>query len=168
MNLNKLTEKAQEAIVTAQRLAEERHHTQLEPLHLLAALILQEGGVVPSVLEKLSVAPRSLLAQVESALSRLPRAATPTQLYLSPEFKQVYDLAQSEAERLKDDYVSTEHLLLSLADEQDKTPAGQILRAAGVTRDRLYRALQEVRGGQRVTSPTPETTYQALVNTGAT
>jgi ATP-dependent Clp protease ATP-binding subunit ClpB len=166
MNLNKLTEKAQEAIVAAQRLAEEHHNTQLEPVHLLSALINQEGGVVPAVLEKLNVAPRTLLARVDEAINRLPRTSGPTQLYMSPEFRQVYNLAQDEAERLKDDYVSTEHFLLALADDQDKTPAGQILRAAGVTRDRLYQALQEVRGGQRVTSANPESTYQALERYG--
>jgi ATP-dependent Clp protease ATP-binding subunit ClpB len=166
VNLNKLTEKGQEAIVAAQRLAEERHNTQLEPLHLLRALIAQEGGVVPSVLEKLGVTPRTLLAQVDAAIGKLARTATAPQVYMSPEFRQIFDQAHAEAERLKDDYVSTEHFLLALADDQDKGPAGQILRAAGVTRDRLYRALQEVRGGQRVTSPTPETTYQALEKYG--
>jgi ATP-dependent Clp protease ATP-binding subunit ClpB len=162
MNLNKLTEKAQEAFVGAQRLAEERQNTQLEPVHLLYALITQQGGVVPSVLEKLGILPRSLVPTVDAALARLPRAATTPQLYVSQDFKRVFDLAQTEADRLKDDYVSTEHFLLALADDQDKSPAGQILRAAGVNRDRLYQALQEVRGGQRVTSQNPESTYEAL------
>src|SRR5579871_5470670 len=166
MNLNKLTEKAQEAFVAAQRLAEERRNTQLEPIHLLSALISQQGGVVPSVLEKLGVSPRTLATQVETALGRLPRAATSTQLYASADFKRVFDQAQAEAERLHDDYVSTEHFLLALADEQDKGPAGQILRGAGVNRDRLYAALQEVRGGQRVTSQNPESTYEALEKYG--
>jgi len=136
VNLNKLTEKAQEAVVAAQRLAEERFNTQLEPIHLLRALISQEGGVVPSVLEKLGASPRTLLAQVDAAIGRLPRATAGTQPYVSPEFRQVFDLAQTEAERLKDDYVSTEHFLLALTDDQVKGPAGQILRAAGITRDR--------------------------------
>src|SRR5437870_1397404 len=118
MNLNKLTEKAQEAIVAAQRLAEERHNTQLEPIHLLSALMTQEGGVVPSVLEKLGVVVQSLASQVDAAMAKLPRASTAAQLYVSPDFKPVFDQAQTEADRLKDDYVSTEHFLLALADDQ--------------------------------------------------
>jgi ATP-dependent Clp protease ATP-binding subunit ClpB len=165
-NLNKLTEKAQEAVVAAQRLAEERFHTQLEPQHLLHALVSQQDGVVPALLDKLGVPPDGLLQQLEGALGRLARASEPGQLYASSGFRRVFDSAQAEAERLKDDFVSTEHFLLALADDQEKGPAGQLLRQAGVNRDRLYQALQDVRGGQRVTSPTPETTYQALEQYG--
>jgi ATP-dependent Clp protease ATP-binding subunit ClpB len=166
MNLNKLTEKAQEAIVAAQRLAEERFNTQIEPIHLLSALNAQRDGIVPSVLEKLGVSARGLQTQIDSALTRLPRATAGTQPYVSPEFRHVFDLAQTEAERLKDDYVSTEHFLLALTDDSVKGPANQLLRTVGVTRDRLYQALQDVRGGQRVTSQNPETTYQALEKYG--
>src|SRR5438309_2093395 len=95
MNLNKLTEKAQEAIVAAQRLAEERHNTQLEPVHLLQALITQEGGVVPAVLDKLGVSSRTLLTRVDAAIDQLPRTSTATQLYASAEFRTVFELAQS-------------------------------------------------------------------------
>ena len=165
-NLNKLTEKAQEALLAAQHLAEERHHTQLEPEHLLYTLTKQENGVVPAVLGKLDVPSGVLLQQVEPALERLARTAAPAQVYISPRLKRVFDAAQEEAERLKDEYISTEHFLLALADDQEKGPAGQLLRRLGVTRDRLYQVLQEVRGGQRVTSPTPETTYQALEQYG--
>ena len=165
-NLNKLTEKAQEALVAAQHLAEERHHTQLEPEHLLYTLTKQENGVVPAVLGKLDVPSGVLLRQVEPALEGLARTAAPAQVYISPRLKRVFDAAQEEAERLKDEYISTEHFLLALADDQEKGPAGQLLRRLGVTRDRLYQVLQEVRGGQRVTSPTPETTYQALEQYG--
>ncbi len=163
-NLNKLTEKAQEAVLAAQRLAEERYHTQLEPEHLLHALVSQTEGVVPATLEKLGVTPRTVLAQVETALGALARAGGPTQVYISPRFRTVWEAAQREADRLKDDYISTEHFLLGLAD--DTGQAGNILRRANVTRDRIYAALQAVRGGQRVTSPTPETTYQALERYG--
>ena len=165
-NLNKLTEKAQEALLAAQHLAEERHHTQLEPEHLLYTLTKQENGVVPAVLGKLDVPSGVLLRQVEPALEGLARTAAPAQVYISPRLKRVFDAAQGEAERLKDEYISTEHFLLALADDQEKGPAGQLLRRLGVTRDRLYQVLQEVRGGQRVTSPTPETTYQALEQYG--
>jgi ATP-dependent Clp protease ATP-binding subunit ClpB len=165
-NVNKLTEKAQEALVAAQRLAEERRHTQLEPEHMLHALVSQEGGVAPAVLMKLGVQPSAVLQQLEPAMSALATASVPTEVRISAGLQRVWETAQSEADRLKDDYISTEHFLLSIADEQEKGQAGQILRRLGVTRDRLYQALQEVRGGQRVTSPTPESTYQALEQYG--
>jgi ATP-dependent Clp protease ATP-binding subunit ClpB len=166
MNLNKLTEKAQEAILSAQRLAEERRNTQLEPEHLLFALVTQQDGVVPAVLEKLGVSPRQVSERLRPVLDGLARASGPTQLYVSPRFRQVFEAAQQEAERLKDDYVSTEHFLLALADASAQGPGSQLLRTLGVTRDRIYQALQDVRGGQRVTSPTPESTYQALLRYG--
>ena len=166
-NSKKLTEKAQEAIVSAQRLAEERQHTLLESEHLLAALIGQEGGVVPAVLEKIGTNPKTLLQQATTAVGALPRMTTPpAQVHVSSELIRLLDAAQSEAERLKDDYTSTEHFLLALADDQSKGKAGQILRSAGVTRDKVYQALQQVRGGQRVTSQNPESTYQSLERYG--
>ncbi len=165
MNMNKLTEKAQEAFAAAQRLAEDRRNTQLEPEHLLQALISQQDGVVPAVLEKLGVQPKALLQKVDAALGGMAHASSASQLYVSPALKRVFDKAQDEAERLKDDYVSTEHFLLAMTESQDGQ-AGRLLRNAGVTRDKVYGALQEVRGGQRVSSPTPETTYQALLKYG--
>ncbi|MCC6178403.1 MAG: ATP-dependent chaperone ClpB [Chloroflexi bacterium] len=163
---SKLTEKAQEAVVAAQRLAEDRRNTQLEPEHLLLASIDQQGGVVPAVLDKLDVRVPALRQQVEQAVDALPRSTTAQQVHVSQHLLQVLNAAQAEAERLKDDYTSTEHLLLALVDENQKGRASQILRAAGVTRDRLYGALQQVRGGQRVTSQNPEGTYQALERYG--
>ncbi len=163
-NMNKLTEKAQEAIAAGQRQAEERRNTQLEPEHILHALVSQDGGVVPSVLQKLNVDARAIATEIDAAVSGFAQSTTPTQLSISPRFRQMFEGATSEAERLKDDYISTEHFLLALVD--DKGPAGQILRKTGLTRDRLYQALQEIRGGQRVTTPTPETTYQALEQYG--
>ncbi|TMB67337.1 MAG: ATP-dependent chaperone ClpB [Chloroflexi bacterium] len=165
-NVNKLTEKTQEALVAAQRLAQERRHTQLEPEHLLHALVSQESGVAPAVLTKLGVQPSAVLQQLDPALSALATASTPTEVRISPRLQRIWETAQSEADRLKDDYISTEHFLLGIADEQERGQAGQVLRRLGVTRDRLYQALQEVRGGQRVTSPTPESTYQALEQYG--
>src|SRR5215208_4556418 len=119
-NAKKLTEKAQEAIVTAQRVAEERQHTLLEPEHLLSALIGQEGGVVPAVLEKLGVQTRALQQQVDAAVGALPRVSTPQQVHVSNDLIRLLDAAQGEAERLKDDYTSTEHFLLTLTDDQFK------------------------------------------------
>src|SRR5687768_13719595 len=167
MDFERLTEKAQEAIAGAQRLAEERWHTQLDPEHLLQTLTAQEDGVVPAVLEKLGVSPRAVLRQLEPVLAGLPRAAGPSvRIYASPRLRRVWEAAEQEAARMKDDFISTEHLLLAMADPQEQGQAGQILRRAGVTQDRIYAALQEVRGGQRVTSATPEKTYQSLEKYG--
>jgi ATP-dependent Clp protease ATP-binding subunit ClpB len=159
MDLNKLTEKAQEAIAAAQRSAENHRNTQLEPEHLLLALVQQENGVVPAVLDKLGVPPRQVVQQLEAAIGRLPRAQTAQQVYVSPRFRQVFDAAQQQAEQLKDDFVSTEHFLLAMADEA-------VLKQFGIAREQLLQALQEVRGGQRVTSQTPESTYQSLEKYG--
>ena len=101
MNMNRLTEKAQEAIVSAQRLAEEQRNTRLEPEHLLKALVSQEGGVVPSVLMKMGVQPNQVLQRVDSAISGFAKSTSGGQIYLSQRFRRVYDAAQSEAERLK-------------------------------------------------------------------
>src|SRR3979411_1758211 len=160
MNLNKLTEKAQEAVVEAQQLAESRGHTQVEPEHLLAALIAQDNGVAPAILDKLGVAPSQVNQRLETSLNGFARAATPgQQVYVSQRFKRVFDAAQQEADRLKDEFVSTEHFLLAMADEP-------LFRELGITRDRVLQALQEVRGNQRVTSQNPETTYQSLEKYG--
>src|ERR1700716_312661 len=160
MNLNKLTDKAQEAVVEAQRVAEGRQHTQVEPEHLLSALVVQENGVVPAILEKLGVSPTQVSQRLNTTLNGFARATTPgQQVYVSQRFRRVFESAQQEAERLKDDFVSTEHFLLAMADEP-------VLRELGITRDRVYQALQEIRGGQRVTSQNPETTYQSLEKYG--
>jgi ATP-dependent Clp protease ATP-binding subunit ClpB len=159
MDLNSLTEKAQEAIAAAQRDAERRHHTQLEPEHLLGALIQQDNGVVPAVLEKLGSSPAAVNRRLETTLGTFARGQGTQQVYVSPRFRRLFDAARQEAEQLKDDYVSTEHFLLAMVDEP-------VLREAGITRDRVLKALQEVRGNQRVTSQTPEKTYQSLEKYG--
>src|SRR6266849_5718638 len=163
MDMNKLTEKAQEAIAAAQRDAEQRQNTQLEPEHLLAALIRQENGVVPAILDKLGVPPSQVSQRLDGVLGSLAHATTPgQQVYVSPSFRQLFDRAQQEADRLKDDFVSAEHFLLALTDDSDKSPAGNVLRQHAISRDKVLKALQEVRGGQRVTSQRPEATYQSL------
>src|SRR5947209_6740290 len=159
MDLNKLTEKAQEAIVAAQRDAEQRHNTQVEPEHLLFALVHQENGVVPAVLDKIGVPPSRVDQRLQPMLDRFGRTQTAQQVYISPRFRNVFEAAKQEAERLKDDFVSTEHFLLAMVDESP-------LKDLGVTRDRVLQALQDVRGNQRVTSQNPETTYQSLEKYG--
>src|SRR2546421_4304430 len=160
MNLNKLTEKAQAAVVEAQRLAESRQHTEVQPEHLLAALIAQEGGVVPAILDKLGVPPAQVRQRVDARLNGYARATTPgQQVYVSARFRRVFETAQQEADQLKDEFVSTEHFLLAMVDEAP-------LREVVVSRDKVLKALQDVRGNQRVTSQNPETTYQSLEKYG--
>jgi ATP-dependent Clp protease ATP-binding subunit ClpB len=166
MDMSKLTEKAQEAIAAAQHDAERRHNTQLEPEHLLGALIKQDAGVVPAVLEKLGVSPNQVAQRFEGVVGGFARSQAQQQVYVSPAFRRVFEAAGQEAQRLKDEFVSTEHFLLALTDESERTQAGNLLRQLGITRDRVLQALQEVRGGQRVTSQNPETTYQSLEKYG--
>ncbi|GAC1323193.1 MAG: ATP-dependent chaperone ClpB [Chloroflexota bacterium] len=167
MDMNKLTQKAQEAIAAAQREAEKRHNTQLEPEHILAALVSQDNGVVPAVLDKLGVSPSVFSTRLGPVLGALARATGGGQsVYASAAFRRVFEAASEEAERLKDDFVSTEHFLLALTDDAETSGAGKLLRQSGVTRDRVLTALQDVRGGQRVTSQTPEVTYQSLEKYG--
>jgi len=166
MDMNKLTEKAQEAIATAQRDAEQRHNTQLEPEHLLGALVKQTAGVVPAVMEKLGVSPSQVTQRLDPIVANFARSQEPQQVYVSPTFRRLFDIAAHEAERLKDDFVSAEHFLLALTDDSDKSQAGNLLRQLGISRDKVLKALQEVRGGQRVTSQTPESTYQSLEKYG--
>ncbi len=166
IDLNRFTEKAAHAMLAAQQEAQERHHSQVEPLHLLAALLSQSDGVVPQVVSKVGAHPAQVLAAVQEELGRLPQAHGATQVYLSPQVDQAVQRAEEEAGRMRDEYISTEHLLLALADGRLKGPAGEILRRFGIQSDAILQALTAIRGSQRVTSQTPETTYQALERYG--
>jgi len=165
MNLNKLTEKAQEAVVGAQNLASGQNHSDVTPEHLFVTLAEQPGGIVPSVLRKLSLDPSRVAAEARALLKAMPQAYG-ADLRLSPRMKLIVDSAQAEATRLQDEFVSTEHLLLALATETGRSPAAQLLQRLGVTKDALYAALTDVRGSQRVTSQNPESTYEALARYG--
>ncbi len=162
MNLNQYTEKAQEAIVAAQQAAEHAGHPQVEPEHLLAALLAQPQGVVPEVLRKAGVDPAELSSAVQAETSRLPRAQGGAAPGASPRLRGILTAAQGEAAQMKDDFVSTEHLLLALASEQGRSEAVRLLSARQVTRDRVLAALVAIRGSQRVTDQAPEGKYQAL------
>ncbi len=137
MNIEKFTERAQEAILLAQKLGEQHNHTQLEPEHLLLALIQQDDGVVLQILNKLETDSAVLSAQLQTELDRQPRATEQVQLHLSPRLNQVVSQAEMEAEQLKDEYVSTEHLLIGII-EKDQGAAVRILKERGVTRDTVY------------------------------
>jgi len=166
MRMDRLTLKVQEALQAAQALAREHSHQALEPLHLLAALLDQEDGVVDPVLQKLGVSPQTLSGRVRSELERMPKVyGADAGSHLGGRLQQVLEKAWSEAERLKDDYLSSEHVLLALAARADE-PAGRLLKEAGVTPDRIYKVLVEVRGTHRVTDQDPEAKYQALSRYG--
>ena len=162
---DKLTEKSQEVLQEAQALAQDRSHNQIEPEHLLYALLAQEDGLARAILSKLGVPPDGVLERTKAELDKLPKVYGGGQVYVSPKLNEVIQRAFSEAGRLKDEYVSVEHLLLALSDV-DGTGAHRVLREFGLTRDRLYEAISQVRGSHRVTDPNPESKYQALERYG--
>src|SRR4030042_728639 len=164
MRFDKLTLKAQEALQEAQTLAEKQDHQQIEPEHLLAALLQQTEGVIPQAMQKLGVSLPPVMFQLEGVLVRIPKVhgAGTGQAYLSPRLKKIFDTSFQEADRLKDTYVSTEHMLLAIAEEQDG-PGARILASQGVNKDQIYKVLAAIRGSQRVTDQNPEEKYQALL-----
>ena len=169
MDLNKLTLKSQEALAAAQRLADARSHSQIEPEHLLSALLGEPEGAVYPTLQKLGASPRAVRDGVDALLEKMPRAYVDRpgeagQVYVSPSLAAVLDRAQKEADALRDAYVSTEHLLLALA--QEKGGVGELLRGAGATKDEILRALVDVRGAHSVQDQDPEAKYQALERFG--
>jgi len=163
MRLDKLTLKSQEAIQSAQQLAERLHHQQMEPEHILRVILEQKEGVVPPLLGKIGVQAAQLVEPLDAALERFPRVsgAGAGQVYLSARLRSVLEQAFSEAEQMKDEYVSLEHILLAIADEKGGE-AAKILSVAGVTREAILKALVDIRGGQRITDQNPEDKYQAL------
>ncbi len=167
MNLQRYTENAQQALLSAQRLAEERGNPELLPEHLLAALLQDDEGVPVVVLRQMEVTPALLRGRVAKALDGLPRqSGGAARTGLAPRTIRVLEAAEAETKRMHDEFVSTEHLLLALSGGQDAGEAAQLLESAGAGRDRMLAALEKVRGGQRVTSATPEATYQALEKYG--
>ena len=161
MRLDKLTIKSQEALQQAHTLAEKRNHQAIDAEHLLFALMGQKEGVVLSLLQKLGVPLGSVTERLQKALDRLPQVTGATaQAFITPRLKKIIEAAEEEAETLKDEYVSTEHLLLSMV--QDSGEAGKILREFGASHDKILNALVGIRGGQRITDPNPEEKYQAL------
>ena len=164
MQPDRFTIKTQEALQEALKLAPAQRHAQVAPLHLLSALLDQEGGVVVPVLGKIGVAPGELRGDVSAALETLPTLRDEAEPTTSPELLATLRAAEREMRELKDEYVSVEHVLLALA--ADKGPAGQALRGAGATRERLLQALAEVRGSHRVTDQSPEEKINALERYG--
>ena len=167
MNLNKFTQKSQEAIQEAQSLALRRSHEQVDGEHLLSVLVEQEGGLLPRLLQHLEVPVEAFQRELGKALDKRPKVSGPgAQLYLSRRLQETLVKAEGEAQRLKDEYVSVEHLALALIDEGGATEAGRIFAQFGVKRDRFLEVLMGVRGNQRVTSANPEVAYEALEKYG--
>jgi ATP-dependent Clp protease ATP-binding subunit ClpB len=165
IDLNKFTEKAREAVLEAQGEARRRQHQQVDNWHLLAALLHQDGGLVPALLEKLEIAPRAFDAALERELDKLPAVSGPAsanQIYITQAFQDAVTKAEKAAARLKDDYLSVEHLLLGLAEAPGAPEFGKFLKNFGLTPDKILETLKAVRGNQRVTSQNPEATYDAL------
>jgi ATP-dependent Clp protease ATP-binding subunit ClpB len=162
---DKLTVKAQEAMQAAQEMAARFGQQQIQPLHVLWALLAQGDGVVPPLLEKLGVSPAQLASEVEKQVERLPKVSGGSEQYLSPEANKVLERAFEEAQRLKDEYVSTEHILLGIAAAK-RDSAGGILMKHGVTHEAILQAMAAIRGSHRVTSQNPESTYRALEQYG--
>src|SRR3979490_654716 len=166
MNINKYTEKAREAVASALELAREHNNPQLEPEHLLAALVEQREGIIPELLGKMKADPAAVARSARELLGKLPSAYGGSEPGLSPRLNKVTAAAEAEASRMKDDYVSTEHVFIAVADEGGRSPAAQLLKPYGVNRDAILQALTTVRGSQRVTNENPEGTYQALERYG--
>jgi ATP-dependent Clp protease ATP-binding subunit ClpB len=165
MDNNHFTEKSLEGLSAAQRLAGKFQHQQMDTEHLLLALLDQERGLAPSLLNKADVPVEALKLKVQRELEKLPRVTGGSgEIGITSRLNRLLGLAEDEARQMKDDYVSVEHLLLAML--QDTGAAGRILKEFGVTRERLMSALRQVRGNQRVTSPNPETTYEALERYG--
>ncbi len=168
MDINRLTEKAQEALRDAQSMATLLGNQQIDVEHLLAALLDQEGGLARSILEKSGVDVELVRRRLQTELDRLPKVSSPTgggDVYISGRLNRVLVQAEQQAKQLKDEYVSVEHLLLAILEERDGA-ASKILTEQGLTRDKLLQALRQVRGSQRVTSQNPEATYEALERYG--
>ncbi len=164
MRMDKFTVKAQEALGNAQSIAAGDGHSEVTALHLLAALLQDQEGIVRPILSRIGGSPAGIAESVNSRLSRLPKVSGNAQLGASRDLSEVLGTAQKQADQLKDEYLSSEHLLLALA--MTASPAQEILSAAGVNRDKLLTALKDVRGSSRVTDANPEDKYQALQKYG--
>ena len=169
MDINRFTEKLQQAIRTAESTAARYGHQQIDVEHLLAALLEQPGGLAASILQKADVNPETLGPRLEAELDRMPKVsgpagAPPGHAYVTPRLTKLLERAEEEARQLKDEYISVEHVVLAALD--DRGAAGRLLKELGLTRERVMQALREVRGSQRVTSQNPEATYEALERYG--
>jgi ATP-dependent Clp protease ATP-binding subunit ClpB len=170
VDINKLTENAQKAITAAQADAARSGHPAVEVEHLLHSLTTQTDGLIPRLIEKLGTQPARFAERLESEIARLPKVsgpgASPGGTVITPRLQSLLGRAAAETTKLKDDYISVEHILLAALQEDSHTGAAKVLKEFGITSDKLLAALQSVRGGQRVTSANPEATYESLEKYG--
>jgi ATP-dependent Clp protease ATP-binding subunit ClpC len=172
MRFDRFTEKAQEAAMRAYEILQRYKHTQVDTEHVFLALVEQSDGAIPQLLEKLNVPVEAIVQKLEAILESAPKASgmpygsTPTaQVFITPRLKRVMDVANDEANMLNDEYISTEHIFLGIANERN-TPSASILREAGITKEQVYAAIEELRNGQRVTAPNAESKYRVLEKYG--
>jgi ATP-dependent Clp protease ATP-binding subunit ClpC len=165
MRFDRFTERAQEAAQRAAEIIQRYGHNQIDTEHILLALIEQPGGVIPQILEMLNINAQALTERLDQTLKMTPKAnifgGGAGQIFITPRVKRIIDLANEEANRLKDEYISTEHIFLAIMSERN-TSAARVLESAGLTRERVLDAIMQLRGGQRVTDPQAETRYRTL------
>ncbi|MCB0343665.1 MAG: AAA family ATPase, partial [Bdellovibrionales bacterium] len=169
MDLNRLTQKCREAVHSAQTLATRFRHLEIDNEHLLLALLNQSDGLLPRLLGKMEINTQQFRQALEAELGKLPESTGPTppdKIYVTTRFQQLFVKAEDEAKRLKDEYISVEHLILPMIDEKGKTAAGKLFEQFGITRDSFLTALMSIRGNQRVKGENPEDTYAALEKYG--
>ena len=168
MRFDRFTEKAQEAAMRAYEILQRYKHVQVDTEHMFLALLEQPEGVIPRILEKLEAPVEVIASKLETILDSAPKSnanpygnAPQAQVFITPRLKRVMDLANEEAMKLKDEYISTEHIFLAIASERN-TPSANILREASITKERVYDAINELRDGKRVTEPSAESKYRVL------
>src|SRR5256886_17534868 len=161
LRFEKMTVKAQEAVQSAQEVAAQHENQQMEPIHLLAALVAQSDGVVPPLLARLGIHTEALTQEIARELGRLPKVQGFAQQHMGRSLNDVLEQAFKEADSFKDEFVSTEHLFLAIA-KRDRDPAGQLLKRQGASHEAILQALAGVRANQRVTSQNPEATHASL------
>src|SRR5258708_5840907 len=165
MRFDRFTERAQDAAARAYEILQRYGHNQVDTEHILLALLEQPEGVIPQILDKMNVDQEAMRYKLDEVLKASPKAAIygggTGQVFMTPRVKRVIDLAQEEANRLKDEYISTEHIFLAILSET-RTAIARMMKEAGVTRDRVQEVIKEFRGGQRVTDPQAETRFRTL------
>src|SRR5882724_12072553 len=165
MDLNHLTVMSRQAVTDAQAIARRLQHNEVDTWHVLSALLTQENGIVPGLLDKLAITPSAVQLAVDRELERLPKVSgsvDTSKVYVTQSMNEVFTKAEAEAKSLKDEYVSVEHLFLGLVEVAQPDALKKLFKSFGLDRGKLLKALKEVRGSQRVTTDNPEATYQAL------
>ncbi len=170
MDINKFTQKTQDALMAAQTLAAERGHSEVDTEHVLHSLLTQDDGLIPRLLERMDIQPKDLTQRVEALLDRRPQVSgtgySPDKIHVSSRVGRLLTAAEKEAKRLKDEYVSVEHVMLEMLRDDDNSPVARLLKDVGLNRQGFLQALTAVRGAQRVQSPNPEATYDVLEKYG--